>query len=300
VDLIEAKIEIPVASVEAIDSLLLESGLDRWALMEDVTAKCAFLVGIFESRTEAEEFWSKLVSVLPPGFDVTPDFRAMAEAEWRDSYKTHFKAWNFGRLHWVPAWERGTFRLPAGHEVLWLDPGLAFGTGNHETTRLCAERLVGIEKDRRLVGRTVSGLSMIDAGCGSGILALSAAKLGFGHIVGFDNDPEAVRASVENALLNDAGERTEFFIGDLVSGLAGRTADIVCANILADVLIRHRVHLLESVLPGGCLILSGILATEIDAVRAAFRELVPDWSVDFRAMGEWCDLVLSRPLNLGS
>ena len=100
------------------------------------------------------------------------------DADWRDSYKAHFHAWQFGRLHWVPVrGARETFSPPPGDAVLWLDPGLAFGTGNHETTRLCVERLVALAaSDPASLPRSYAGhgkLRVIDAGCGSGILALS-------------------------------------------------------------------------------------------------------------------------------
>jgi len=148
------------------------------------------VVGLFPSEKEAHEAWAELVALCPTLVSTGPVFRPLAEQEWRDSYKAHFKAWRFGRLHWVPLWERNEFILPTGHEVLWLDPGLAFGTGNHETTRLCVERLVEYRESH-----SAHEGSVIDAGCGSGILALSAAKLGFQNVIGFDNDPEAVRSS---------------------------------------------------------------------------------------------------------
>src|SRR4030095_8213160 len=102
-----------------------------------------------------------------------PSHRTLGDVDWRDSYKEHFHAWRFGRLHWVPVWERDKHIVPPGDAVLWLDPGLAFGTGNHQTTRLCVERLVTLAEERG------TGGVVIDAGCGSGILALSAALLGF-------------------------------------------------------------------------------------------------------------------------
>src|SRR5262249_19203508 len=152
--------------------------------------------------------WSELMSQLTAAGVATlgaPVERTLADADWRESYKAHFKPWQFGRLHWVPVWERETFKLPPGGAVLWLDPGLAFGTGNHETTRLCVERLVALAEERGTAGR------VIDAGCGSGILALSAALLGYRDVVGFDNDPEAVRVSEENAALNGLAGRVGFF-----------------------------------------------------------------------------------------
>jgi ribosomal protein L11 methyltransferase len=233
-DLVEIKVEIPAGGVEAVDTVLLELGCEGWSLLEDVIAKRAWLVGIFPSEAEMKSRWAELRPLLPMEIAREPELRVLADADWRDSYKAHFKAWQFGRLHWVPVWERESYQLPAGAEVLWLDPGLAFGTGNHETTRLCVERLAALDVELTAVGRSRAGLAVIDAGCGSGILALSAAKLGFHDIVGFDNDPEAVRISEENARLNGLLGCAEFFVGDLVSGLKGRSAGVVLANILAE------------------------------------------------------------------
>jgi ribosomal protein L11 methyltransferase len=136
---------------------------------------------------------------------------------------------------------------------------------------------------------------VIDAGCGSGILALSAAKLGFEEIAGFDNDPDAVKVSEENAELNGLGGAVKFYVGDLVNGLAGRSADVVLANILANVLIQFAAELVASVAPGGTLVLSGILAVESAQVQAAFASAAPGWAIDSRVLGEWSDVVLTRP-----
>jgi ribosomal protein L11 methyltransferase len=225
-----------------------------------------------------------------------PELRVLADADWRDSYKAHFKAWQFGRLYWVPVWEREKFQLPGGDAVLWLDPGLAFGTGNHETTRLCVERLVEFDKEFEAKGRKRKTARVIDAGCGSGILSLSAALLGFGNVTGFDNDPEAVRVSGENAALNEMVGRVKFFAGDLTGGLKGQAADLLLANIQADVLMRFARELTGAVAPGGELVLSGILARELDQVRAAFAAVTPGWREKFRVMGEWSCLALARAL----
>ncbi len=101
--------------------------------------------------------------------------------------------------------------------------------------------------------------------------------------------------SEENAQLNGLAGRVEFYVGDLVSGLAGRQGDLVLANIQADVLMRFTGELLGAVAPRGWLVLSGILARELDAVRAAFAAAAPGWSVDARVMGEWSDLMLRCP-----
>jgi SAM-dependent methyltransferase len=127
----------------------------------------------------------------------------------------------------------------------------------------------------------------VDAGCGSGILALSAALLGFADVVGFDNDAEAVRVSEENAVLNGLGGRVGFFTGDLVGGLAGRQGEVVLANIQADVLQKFAPQLLAAVAPGGTLILSGILAFERDVVQATFGAAAASWRIESRACCHW-------------
>jgi ribosomal protein L11 methyltransferase len=285
----EVRVEIPFESASAADEHLLENGYESWSVFEDVLAKTASLVGVFGSEEEARESWSRLKGELPEGATAVAEFRELRDSDWRDSYKAHFRAWKFGRLHWVPIWEKGTYILPPGDEVLWLDPGLAFGTGNHETTRLCVERLVA------LVEKKGPRLRVIDAGCGSGILALSALKLGCIDVVGFDNDPEAVRVSEENAALNSLLGRVQFAVGDLESGLRGAKADILMANILADVLMRHARELTAAVAPGGALVLSGILAAEQGRVQEAFRSVAPGWNQESRVLGEWCDVVAFRP-----
>lgn len=289
-EMVEIKADIPAASVEAVDQALLEAGATSWSVLEDVIVKRAWLVGIFASEAEGLASWPATEQLLrAAGVEsAVPAIRTLADGDWRDSYKAHFRAWSFGRLHWVPVWERDTFQLPEGHAVLWLDPGLAFGTGNHETTRLCVERLVAFAEEHGTKGR------VIDAGCGSGILALSAVLLGFKHVTGFDNDPEAVRVSEENAAINELSGRVNFSVGDLTSGLAGRQAEIVLANIQADVLMANASALVAAVAPKGILVLSGILAAENSEVRTRFEAVTPNWVVNARVMGEWSDIVLSR------
>lgn len=286
--LVEIKTEIPVEQVEAVDEILLETESSGWNVLEDVLAGRAWVTGIFEGAAAAQENWQQLEALLPTGMAGQVESRVVEDGDWRDSYKAHFKAWQFGRLHWVPVWERDSFTLPEGEEVLWLDPGLAFGTGNHETTRLCVERLVAWSNEKGTDAR------VIDAGCGSGILALSAAKLGFERVYGFDNDEEAVRVSLENAADNGLEGRVEFATGDLITGLAGRQAELVLANILANILIEYAKELLAAVAAGGQLVLSGILATESEQVRGVFTALAPGWPCKIREMGEWSDVVLSR------
>ena len=174
---------------------------------------------------------------------------------------------------------------------------MAFGTGNHETTRLCVRRL--LDARDRWGAANCATKSVIDAGCGSGILAISARKLGFAPVYGFDLDPDSVTISVDNAQLCAVEGQVEFLWHDLIEGLKGRTCDLLMANILANVLCAHSEVLLQSVKPGGVLILSGILAKEVEGVRVHFaahaREI---WGsclmAESRVDGDWADVELRR------
>jgi ribosomal protein L11 methyltransferase len=297
-ELCEIKIEIPAALADPVDNVLLELGEAGWSLLQDAIARRAWIVGIFPGEPAARARWAELVPLLAAaGADpvFAPAVRLLADQDWRDSYKAHFKAWRFGRLHWVPVWERATYALFPGDAVIWLDPGLAFGTGNHETTRLCCERLVAFEQStKHEAPGTKHNLRILDAGCGSGILALSAARLGFGEVTGFDLDPEAVRVSGENAALNGLADHVHFFVADLTTGLSSRQADLVLANIQADVLMRFAPELVAAVAPGGELVLSGILAVELEQVRTVFAKAAPGWPLESRTLGEWADLKAER------
>lgn len=291
----ECRARVKAGLEPELDTFLSESEESSWMLLEDPIAGSAVLVGYFESEDEAGRAWSDLRGRVDDFLEAGPPvFSRLADQDWKLSYREHFKAWRSGPVHWVPVWEKDTYQLPPGEVALWLDPGMAFGTGNHETTRLCLQRMTDLVAEWRAVGRTLESVGVIDAGCGSGILALSAAALGLGPVRGFDLDPESVVISRENAVLNSLADKVIFEQADLRSGLAGRQASLVLANILANVLVEEKDALLASVVPGGTLVLSGILATELAAVRAAFAGAAPGFGVSSRTMGEWADLALVR------
>jgi ribosomal protein L11 methyltransferase len=287
---VELRVSLAGASAVAVEEAVHDLAEGVWMVLEDRIAGEAAIAGYFESREAALEAW-ELVEPAMRGLDVAavPEIRELADEDWRDSYKAHFKPWRCGRMHWVPLWERETYSVPPGDAAIWLDPGMAFGTGNHETTRLCCERLVAFADTRGTSAR------VIDAGCGSGILALSAARLGFHDVRGFDNDPEAVAVSIENATINGLAGEVTFTVDDLESGLAGRQAELVIANIQADVLVRFATCLAGAVAPGGVLVLSGILAGEIGTVRGAFAAAATGWLQESRPLGEWADLCIVSP-----
>lgn len=286
----EMRIAIEGASSDAVEMAVNELAEGVWMVLEDRVAGTAALAGYFTSRKEALSAWEAIEPAMRGlGVAAVPETHELADEDWRESYKAHFKPWRCGRMHWVPLWERESYTVPEGDVAIWLDPGMAFGTGNHETTRLCCERLVAFADSRG------TGARVIDAGCGSGILALSAARLGFRGVRGFDNDPEAIAVSNENAALNELAGDVVFTLDDLESGLAGHEAELVIANIQADVLVRFAARLAGAVAPGGVLVLSGILAGEIDAVRDAFAAAAPGWTQESRTLGEWADLCVISP-----
>ncbi|OGO10201.1 MAG: ribosomal protein L11 methyltransferase [Chloroflexi bacterium RBG_13_60_9] len=193
-----------------------------------------------------------------------PVFREVVETDWSLEWKKHYRPFRIGRrLMIVPSWIE--WQAAPGDVTLRLDPGMAFGTGMHPTTRLCLEALED---------RIAPGTGMIDLGCGSGILSIAGTLLGAGRVEGWDVDPEAVRIARENAALNGVASRFEARLGTLEDMLKEkRRAPVVAANILAGVLqAMLRASLAETVQPGGCLILSGILAEQSAVVEAAVAE----------------------------
>jgi ribosomal protein L11 methyltransferase len=193
-----------------------------------------------------------------------PVFREVVETDWSLEWKKHYHPFRIGkRLVIVPSWIE--WNADPGDVTLRLDPGMAFGTGMHPSTRLCLEALEE---------RITPGTGMIDLGCGSGILSIAGALLGAGRVEGWDIDPEAVRIARENAALNSVASRFEARLGSLEDmRKAKRSAPVVAANILAGVLqAMLRASLAETVQPGGCLVLSGILAEQSAAVEAALAE----------------------------
>lgn len=236
-----------------------------------------------------------------------PDFRLVQAADWAEAWKEHFQPFPAGkRLLIAPTWAAVE---PAGREVLRINPGMAFGTGTHPSTQLCLELL-----DEILEGAQISSsdrtkrtgdaplhpsklpLSVIDVGCGSGILAIAALRLGARRALAVDTDPGAVKAARENAAVNGVQERLEVGLGSVSEVLAGeftfRQAEIVVANILAPVLVRLLGNGLGDLLaPGGVMILSGILVYQVAEVLSAVsaRDLR---LFDQRRRGDWVALAV--------
>ena len=207
----------------------------------------------------------------------------LGEEDWTGFWKYHFHAMEVGRsLLTVPVWEE----VPeSGRTVLRIDPGLSFGTGGHFTTRFCLEALEKAVEELR-------PRSMLDAGAGSGILAIAAVKLGVEEVAGFDFDPAAVERCGANAELNGLERgRIRFWRQDVREWEPEGRADVVCANILSSVLLGAAGALWEAT--GRRLILSGIRESEGAEVAAGFERLGARL-LRREGDGEWCGLVMER------
>ena len=195
------------------------------------------------------------------GLSLRPTVGTVARSDWAESWKRFFHVEKISpRMVVRPSWE--AYQAKPGERVITLDPGLSFGTGKHATTQACLRFLdaLAAENPQR---------SVLDMGCGSGILAIGAKLLGFMDVRGFDNDPDCIRVSCENAAVN--GVSMPFLLDDLSH--PHDPADIVVANILAPVLIQFAVQVAGSVapVPQARLIVSGILDEQYAAVRAAYE-----------------------------
>jgi ribosomal protein L11 methyltransferase len=293
---VELRASIPDEMADPLEDYFCETESSYWGIMQEGITDPYELFGIFPDEATAESELATLrleFKNLPEDFKLT----AIIDADWQNAYKEFVKPWSDRQLHWIPLWERDTLTAPDGSAVVYLDAGMAFGTGAHETTRLCARRLLDYLEAHP---NALTSHDLIDAGCGSGVLALSASALGFKKIYGFDFDPEAITVCHSNSEENPHLTKPEFAVADLEKGFAGgRQGDLVLANIQTDVLIPHCDPLVHGVKGGGTLALSGILTKELEQVRshfaAQFAAQRPEVTItiDSRADGEWGDLLFA-------
>lgn len=235
-----------------------------------------------QSKIEQALWYLGRIQPLPP-----LQYRIIHETDWSQAWKQHYNPITIGkRLAIIPAWLDNPY--PERIDIR-MDPGMAFGTGTHPTTQLCLQYIEQI---------TTPGAEVIDIGCGSGILSIAALKLGATRALAVDIDPDAVRVSLENALLNGVDERLETGLGSVAEVLAGnfqfQRAPLVLANILAPVLVNLLDEgLANLVTPGGSLILSGIIETQAADVQAALERngLVLDSQ---RQIQDWVAIRASR------
>ncbi|MBK9602979.1 MAG: 50S ribosomal protein L11 methyltransferase [Anaerolineales bacterium] len=239
-----------------------------------------------ETRQKLEEslYYLGMIKPVP-----TPTYKQIADQNWMEAWKQHYKPILIGqRLLILPAWLESPepSRIP-----IKIDPGMAFGTGTHPTTQLCLE-LMEVSADNRQLS------TVIDVGCGSGILSIAALKLGANKVLGVDIDIESVKNSRENADTNEVGEELILGQGSVTEVLAGqfafKSAPLVVANILGPILIRlFDAGLADLIEPNGEIILSGILDHQAESVIGAGQAKGLKRG-EVRQMGDWVAISMSR------
>lgn len=237
-----------------------------------VTVKAYFAAdGRLDDRRQALR--ERLLALTENGVDTAPatvSETALADEDWSESWKKYFHTEKVGeRVVIQPSWE--AYEPQAGEIVVRLDPGAAFGTGTHPTTTLC---LRAMEKLVR------PGMTVFDIGTGSGVLAITAAKLGAGAVTAVDYDSTALRVARENIAQNGLADAITLKESDILRNVTGR-ADVVTANIIADIIIRLFADLDTHLAPGGALLASGIIASRAEDVRQAGK------AYGFVATKEW-------------
>ncbi len=263
----EMFIELGTGGVVVEDPALIlqyqrETHPDEWAVSEQPKENGLSLVKAYlpleDGLPGRVEEIKKLVSQLGLASISEITTRAVVEEDWAEAWKKYYKTVRLGRrLVIKPSWEE--YRPLAGDLVIEMDPGMAFGCGTHATTALC---LTLLEKYVR------PGITVYDIGTGSGILAVAAARLGAGRVRAVDIDPVACKVAAENVERNNAGGVVNVEHGNLAE-LLGNGADLVVANIIADVIAGFAPQAAAILKPGGVFIASGIIREKADMVRRA-------------------------------
>lgn len=237
------------------------------------------VIGLYDAETDMKAVVAQLQQHPLLGENFVHKIEQIEDKDWEREWMDNFHPMRFGQRLWIcPSWRE----IPDPDAVnVMLDPGLAFGTGTHPTTSLCLEWLDGLD---------LNGKTVIDFGCGSGILAIAALKLGAKEAIGIDIDPQAIQASRDNAERNGVSDRLTLYLSDKKPQTL--SADVVVANILAGPL--RELAPVIGALPqtGGLLGLSGVLATQSEGVADAYRDV---FEIDEIAeKEEWCRITATK------
>ena len=260
---------------ELIDESILNADTSHAAVSVYLPAddNCAEQLEFIRDRLAASEIDGKVELV------------GVNEEDWADSWKQYYKPLRIGRrVVVVPHWEE---YAPKGDDIIVrMDPGMAFGTGTHETTRLVMQLLEDYTKE---------GCRLLDVGCGSGILAICAAKLGAGFCRAYDIDPVAVKVAQDNVQINKVDDRIECDQSDLLANVSveGGKYDIICANIVADIIIRMSGEVASFMKDDGVLLASGIISSRGDDVVKAL-EAGGLKVIDSHTDNDWCAFAFAK------
>ena len=267
----ELKIDIEPEAREAVEYALMEAGALGTVTTDHLNTVTGYFSGVPDRELIRSELFEALrIYSLPSSSVRDMNLREVENRDWLAEWKKNWQPVEIGRFVIAPPWTE--IADAPGRIVIRIEPGMAFGTGTHETTRLC---LAAIEHH-------FEGGSFLDVGTGTGILAIAAAKMfPDARVKGLDTDAEAIEIARENAKANGVAEKIEFRVGSVEETTP--SADLVCANLTADVILQ----LLPALIGVTCgkLILSGILETQTEAIVSALGE------VEIIQDGEWIAIV---------
>ncbi len=278
-------------TAEAVTNRLWELG--AVGVVEEITARTAVLRAFLPPGSDTaslaaavRDYLDDVAALGPPGAEARVDVAPLPDEPWADAWRAHFRPVPVGRgLLVCPPWDVPGPAIADGRTVVLIEPGRAFGTGGHGSTHSCLELL-----ERALGGARVS--RALDVGCGSGILAIAAAKLGVARVDAIDPDPDAVAATEDNARRNAVDDRVRASL-TAVEAWAGPAAPLVVANLLAAAHVALAPTLARLVAPAGSLIAGGLLPHEVPAVAGAFAA-AGCWLVEVAEHEGWAATLLRR------
>jgi len=258
---------LSVTFSDTYDNAIFEPPVGKTPLWQDTTIKALFDKNV--DQAHVQDVLLQLCQIENTSFELLKD------RVWEDECKKDFHAMRFGQRLWIcPSWEDAS-KLSDDAVVINMDPGLAFGTGTHQTTDLCLQYL---DKNPPI------NQNVIDYGSGTGVLAIAAVKLGAKKAIAIDNDPQAVLATIDNVKANHAEDWVTVLHSDEEKQLD--KVDLLVANILANPLVGLCQHFSDLVKSGGKITLSGILQEQLDMVLEAYSENFSDLKVTQK--DEWC------------
>lgn len=261
-----------IAHIDLIDEELIAKDREK-SIIHIYISEC-------DNAAEALEFLKERFTAEGIAFELGSV--GVDDSDWNENWKKYFHTIEIGdRLAVVPSWEE--YENKDGRTVLSIDPGAAFGTGTHATTSLC----LGV-----LDECVANGMSVLDIGCGSGILAIASVLLGADKALGVDIDAQSVKTAKENAEINNISDKTDFIVGDLADKVTGKY-NIVCANIVADVIIKLLPDVGQFMTEDGILIISGIIDIRKEDVLSAVCD--NGFEIELEAYKDnWCAFVLKQ------